>query len=144
MWGRGRAHSIARPSVPLAIDALSISYHFVIFSWLQKSFHPSDPDTMTNTAIEATASSIGKNVRKPYVNLNCEYIVTVNRNPCHSTLCALGTTVLAASCWVEYFSRSRDMGVIWASMYDSPHKPSFHKVVDHLHGLHTVIVLHLL
>ena len=34
---------------------------FELFSWLEKRFHPSDPDTMTNTPLEATASSSGKN-----------------------------------------------------------------------------------
>ena len=33
-----------------------------LFSWLQQSFHPPiRPDTMTNTALEAIASSSGKN-----------------------------------------------------------------------------------
>ena len=34
---------------------------FELFSWLQKRFYPPARDTMTNTALEATASSSGKN-----------------------------------------------------------------------------------
>ena len=36
---------------------------FEIFSWPQQRFRPPDPDAMTNTALEATASSSGKNSR---------------------------------------------------------------------------------
>ena len=37
-----------------------ISYVFELFSWLQKRFHSSDQDMMTNTALEATALSSDK------------------------------------------------------------------------------------
>ena len=35
---------------------------FLLFNWLQKHFRPSDPDTMTNTGLEAVASSSAKMV----------------------------------------------------------------------------------
>ena len=63
----GWAHSIARQWVPISsifyTYSLSVTI-FELFSWLQQRFRPSvRPDTMTNTAREATASSSGKNHR---------------------------------------------------------------------------------
>ena len=50
----------------------SLSTASELFIWLRKRFRPSirpsDPDTMTNTAIEAIASSSGKNWLKRYQN----------------------------------------------------------------------------
>ena len=58
--GRGMAHSIAHPWVPIS-SPLTHSYRFFqLIIWLQKRFRPSDPNTMTYTALEATASSAGK------------------------------------------------------------------------------------
>ena len=63
--GRGSANSMARPCVPISSPLTDVVYllSFELFSWYQKRFRPparpSDPDTMTNTALEATASSIG-------------------------------------------------------------------------------------
>ena len=53
-------------SPPTAMDRIwvvrPIGWHFVeLFSWLQKRFRPSDPDTMTDTALEGLASSSGEN-----------------------------------------------------------------------------------
>ena len=50
----------------LPIDTYGLSHTvFELFGWLQKRFRPSarpsDQDTMTNTALEAIASSSGKN-----------------------------------------------------------------------------------
>ena len=72
--GRGWAHSIARPWVPISSPLTHLSLIvFELFGWLQKhlrppagppvrpSARPSDPDTMTSTALEATASSSGTN-----------------------------------------------------------------------------------
>ena len=49
-------------SYKLPTDTYGLSLTvFELFSWLQKRFRPADPDTMTNTALEAIASSSGKN-----------------------------------------------------------------------------------
>ena len=66
--GRGQAYSIAHPWVPVSSplsDTNGLSLRVLeLLSWFQKrfhlSFHPSDPDTMTNTTQEAIASSSGK------------------------------------------------------------------------------------
>ena len=56
--GQGWAHLIARPRVPIS----SLLTVFELLKWLQSvSARPSTPDTMTNTAKEATASTSGKN-----------------------------------------------------------------------------------
>ena len=58
------AHSIARPwvlsSSPIETYGLSLTV-FELSGWLQKRFRPSDLETMTNTVLEATAPSSGKN-----------------------------------------------------------------------------------
>ena len=60
---RGWAHSIARPWVPISSLLTHIVYLLPSLSHLagpkSVSARPSDPDTMTNTALEATASSSG-------------------------------------------------------------------------------------
>ena len=53
-------------SYELTIDTYGLFVTvFEVFSWLQKRFRPfarpSDPDTITDTALEATPSSGGKN-----------------------------------------------------------------------------------
>ena len=54
-------------SYQLPVDAYGLSLTvFVLFRWLQKRFarpsaRPTDPDTMTHTALESTPSSSGKN-----------------------------------------------------------------------------------
>ena len=48
----------------LPIDTYGLSLTvFELFSWLQRRFRPT-PDTMTSTAVEAIASSSGKNQDK--------------------------------------------------------------------------------
>ena len=58
-------HSLARPRVPISSILTHMVYLsltvLVLFSWLQKRFCPSTPDTMTNTTPDATASSSSKN-----------------------------------------------------------------------------------
>ena len=62
---RGWAHSIARPRVPTSSPLTHMVYHSPFLSYLAGSKsvspRPSDLDTMTNTAPEATASSSGTN-----------------------------------------------------------------------------------
>ena len=45
---------------PIDIYGLSLAV-FELLSWLQKHFRTPDSDTMTNTTLEATALSSGKN-----------------------------------------------------------------------------------
>ena len=64
--GRGLAHGVAYPWVPKNLPLTRKVYLLPLtvselFSWLQKRLRPSDPDRMTNTALEAIASSSGKN-----------------------------------------------------------------------------------
>ena len=55
--------ALGRILVPRRFASLPIGGLLVeLFSSLQKRFHPSDPDTMTSTAQEATASLSGKNL----------------------------------------------------------------------------------
>ena len=84
MGRRGRAHSIARPSVPISSPLTHNMVHllpfFELFRWLQKRCRPSPrptPDTITNTALEAIASSSGTN--NSYANDSCSmrYIMHV-------------------------------------------------------------------
>ena len=62
---RGRALSVSLPWA--SISSLLIYLHglaltvFELFGWPQEPFRPSDPDTMTNTALEVIASASGKN-----------------------------------------------------------------------------------
>ena len=60
----GPFHSPPMGSYLLPIDIYGLTV-FEFFSWLQKRFRPfarpSDPYTMTNTALVAIASSSGKN-----------------------------------------------------------------------------------
>ena len=65
-WESGWAHSVAGPCIPISSLLTHMVYlllFFELFSWLQKRFRPSDPNTITNTALEVTASSSGKNSR---------------------------------------------------------------------------------
>ena len=57
--GREWAHLIAHPWVPISLIMTHMVY-LLPLSWLQKRFHPFAPDTMINTALEATTSSSGK------------------------------------------------------------------------------------
>ena len=65
--GRGRAHSMAHPWVLISFTSTHAVYLLPFLSYLAGpkgvSAHPrlSDPDTTTNTALEATVWSIGKN-----------------------------------------------------------------------------------
>ena len=71
VWGvrrevdRGWAHSIAHPWVPISSPLTHIVYLVPFLSYLagskSVSTRPSDPDTMTNTALKAFASSNSKN-----------------------------------------------------------------------------------
>ena len=68
LWGTwAQANLIAHPWVPISSPVARRTYGpsrtmFELLSWLQKRFsRPSDSDTMTNTAPEATTSSNGKN-----------------------------------------------------------------------------------
>ena len=50
--------------LPVDTYCIYISYRFLVIQLAPKAFpsaHPSDPDTMTITALEAIASSDGKN-----------------------------------------------------------------------------------
>ena len=48
------------PKLPIDTYGLCVTI-FESLSWLEKLFRPSDPDMMTNTALETTASPSGKN-----------------------------------------------------------------------------------
>ena len=58
-WGRGWAHSIARPWIAIS-SPLTHGLSLIVFSYLAGSKSVSAPDTMTNTGLEAIASSSGK------------------------------------------------------------------------------------
>ena len=64
---RGWAYSIARPWVPIS-SSLTHGLSFAVLNYLagskSVSARPPDPDTMTNAALEAIASSSGKNDSK--------------------------------------------------------------------------------
>ena len=68
-WELWWAHSVARPWAPISAPLTYVVYLLPFFSYLagakslsaRPSAHPSDPDAMTNTALEAIASSSGKN-----------------------------------------------------------------------------------
>ena len=59
VWGRGWARSTDHPWVPISSLLTHMVYLFPFLSYLASSksvsAHPSNPDTMTNTAQEATA-----------------------------------------------------------------------------------------
>ena len=63
--GRGWAHSIAHPLLPISFPLTHMVYLLPLFSYLAGfkgvSVRPSDPDTMTNTGLEVIASVSGKN-----------------------------------------------------------------------------------
>ena len=67
-WGRGWAHLMTRPWVPISSALTQMVYLVPLLSYLvgsksvsvRPSARPSDPDIMTNTALEAIASSRGK------------------------------------------------------------------------------------
>ena len=69
--GHGWAHLVAGPWVPISSPLAHMVYLVTFLSYLvgskgvlaHPSARPSDPDTITNTALEATASSSGKNVK---------------------------------------------------------------------------------
>ena len=54
---RRRTHSVARPWVPISFPLTHMVY---LAGSKSVSVHQSDPDTMTNTALEAIAESSGK------------------------------------------------------------------------------------
>ena len=68
MWGRGGAHSILRPWVPISSPLIHMVSLLPFLSYLADSksvsvrlpVRPSDPDTTTNTNLRAIASSSGK------------------------------------------------------------------------------------
>ena len=71
---RGWAHSIGRPWVPTSSPLTCMVYLLPVLSYVilraAKAFPPAhpptDPDTMTNTALEATASWSGKKPSEAY------------------------------------------------------------------------------
>ena len=79
--GDGMSHSVALPCVPISspINTYGPSLTvFELFRWLQKRFHPPAPDTMANTALEAIASSNGKNVDSfANGNLSASYLISL-------------------------------------------------------------------
>ena len=76
MWGRDWAHSIARQLVPIGALLTHVVYLLPFLNYLAGSksvsvrlpILPYDPDTMTNTALEAIASSNGENDLLPFKN----------------------------------------------------------------------------
>ena len=54
-----RAHRVGSSSGPTTTVVMTL---LSLFSWRQKRFHPFDPDTMTNTTLEAASSSCSKNI----------------------------------------------------------------------------------
>ena len=65
-WGTGDSPFDTQP-IGLLVQhwhMWSISYHFELVTWLKKHIRPSDPDTITVAALEAIASSSGKNCNR--------------------------------------------------------------------------------
>ena len=82
---RGCAHSIARPCVPISFTLTHMVYLLPYLSYLAGSkgvsARPSDPDTMTNTVLEAIASSSGNIVlldaEHKDISASCSIVRTV-------------------------------------------------------------------
>ena len=85
LWGhggQGRVHSIARPWVPIGSPLPHMVYLLPFTSYLagskSVSVLPSDPDTMTNTTLEAFALSSGKNrTRLIYVCVKMDVVFRI-------------------------------------------------------------------
>ena len=109
----GWAHSIARPQVPTSSPLTHIVYLLLFSSYLagskNVSAHPTDPDTMTNTTLEATTSSSGNKVStlileahsvsyRVFCSIRCTLISCLKGSPCR-LICIFFATQQSECFW---------------------------------------------